>query len=381
MNASLESKTGFRVLACVRCEEVCQPKAIDFDMQPEIVEREVGTIVVATGYELMRGEQATECGYERFPDVLDGLEFERLLSASGPTGGEVLRPSDGRQPKDVVFIQCVGSRNPNHGVPYCSRMCCMYTAKHALLLKHKVPGARAFVFYMDIRAGGKGYEEFVQRAMAEERVMYIRGRVSKVYEQDGKLQVHGVDTLSGRPVEIQADMVVLAAAATPTVDSDLAAKLRLPVDSFGFFQEAHPKLRPVETLTAGIYLAGTAQAPKDIPDTVSQASAAASKGLELLSQELLQRDPTTAQVHEETCAGCFECQLVCPYQAIERKEILDRDGNLLRMVASANPAICEGCGVCTVTCRSGNIDLFGYSEEQIFATLGALAPLPEEMRE
>jgi heterodisulfide reductase subunit A len=377
LNSALDSETGFRVLACVKCEEVCQPKAIDFDMLPEFVEREVGAIVVATGFDLQLGQRASECGYGRSLDVMDGLEFERLLSASGPTGGEIRRPSDGKVPSDVVFIQCVGSRNPRHGVPYCSRICCMYTAKHALLLRHKVPDARAYVFYMDIRAGGKGYEEFVHRAMEEERVMYIRGRVSQVVESDGRLQVRGVDTLSGRSVHIDADMVVLAAAMEPADHGRIAGTLRIATDEHGFFKEAHPKLRPVETLTAGILLAGTAQAPRDIPDTVSQASAAAAKGLELLSHEALERDPSTAHVDERACMGCFECQSVCPYQAIERFDIRDSTGAVLRQVARPNPAVCEGCGLCTVTCRGGFIDLDGSSDEQIFAQLGALTTVPE----
>ena len=380
LNSNLQSPTGFRVLACVKCDEVCKPQAINFDMQPEIVERSVGAIIVATGYDLQIGQQAKECGYGVLPDVMDGLEFERMLSASGPTDGEVRRPSDGAEPKDVVFIQCVGSRNPKHGVPYCSRICCMYTAKHALLLRHKVPESRAFIFYMDIRAGGKGYEEFVHRAMEEERVMYIRGRVSQVYEEKGKLKVMGVDTLSGKQVEIDADMVVLATAMEPTDHGKIASTLRIATDTHGFLKEAHPKLRPVETLTAGIFLAGAAQAPKDIPDTVSQASAAASKGMELLSHEFLERDPSTASINQTACAGCFECFQVCPYGAIEKQDVLDRDGNVVRMVAWSNPAMCEGCGLCAVTCRGGFIDVAGYNDEQVFAQLGALGPLPEVFR-
>jgi heterodisulfide reductase subunit A len=377
LNANLDSPTGFRVLACNKCDEVCKPQCIDFDMQPEIIEREVGVIVVATGFDLKLGQQAEESGYGTFVDVMDGLEFERMLSASGPTEGEVRRPSDGQTPKDVVFIQCVGSRNPEHGVSYCSKICCMYTAKHALLLRHKVPDARAYIFYMDIRAGGKGYEEFVHRAMEEERVMYIRGRPSRIIKENGKLRVLGVDTLSGKQIEIDADMVVLAAAMEPADHGEIAGKLRIAADTHGFFKEAHPKLRPVETLTAGIFLAGAAQAPKDIPETVSQASAAASKGLEMLSQEVLERDPSTAHVNEAECAGCFECLAVCPYGAIERKQLLDAQGEVTREVAAPNPAMCEGCGLCTVTCRGGYIDLEGYSDEQVFAQLGALGPLWE----
>ena len=380
LNSNLQSETGFRVLACNKCDEVCKPNAIDFDMAPEVVEREVGAIIVATGFDLKMDGPAQQLGYQSCPDVMDGLEFERMLSASGPTNGEVRRPSDGAEPKDVVFIQCVGSRDPKHGVSYCSRICCMYTAKHALLLRHKVPDSRAFVFYMDIRAGGKGYEEFVHRVMEEERVMYIRGRVSQVFEEDGKLKVMGVDTLSGKQVEIDADMVVLAAAMEPTDRGKIANTLRIAADTDGFLKEAHPKLRPVETLTAGIFLAGTAQAPRDIPDTVAQASAAASKGMELLSQEVLQRDPSTATINDDHCAGCFECLQVCPYGAIEHKEIRDRDGVLVREVAWSNPAMCEGCGLCAVTCRGGYIDVAGYSDEQVFAQLGALGPLPEVFR-
>jgi heterodisulfide reductase subunit A len=376
LNAKLDSDTGFRVLACVRCSDACKPKAIDYDQRPEVVEREVGSIVVATGFGLLRGEPAAECGYGIHPDVVDGLEFERLLSASGPTGGEIRRPSDGKVPKEVVFIQCVGSRDPVHGVPYCSKICCMYTAKHVLLLKHKFHDVRATVFFMDVRAGGKGYEEFVQRVTEKERVLYVRGRVSDVVPKNGKLMVHGVDTLSGQAVQLSADMVVVAVPIAPARSEKLASTLRIAADAHGFFQELHPKLRPVETLTAGVYVAGAAQGPKDIPEAVCQASAAASKSLELLSQPMLHREPTTAEIDDTNCVGCFECLQVCPYGAIEKNEIRGRDDRVMRIVARVNQAVCEGCGVCTVTCRNGNIDLQGCSDEQIFAQLGALGPPP-----
>jgi heterodisulfide reductase subunit A len=379
VNAKLDSETGFRVLACVRCSDACKPKAIDFDMQDEIVKREIGAIVVATGFKLQAGQPAAECGYGLHPDVVDGLEFERLLSASGPTGGQIRRPSDGKVPEEVVFIQCVGSRDPAHGVPYCSKICCMYTAKHVLLLKHKHHDVRATVFFMDVRAGGKGYEEFVQRVAQEERVLYVRGQVSQVVPRNGKLMVHGVDTLSGQAVQLPADMVVVAIPTASNRSEELAGTLRIAADAHGFFQELHPKLRPVETLTAGIYLAGAAQGPKDIPEAVCQASAAASKTMELLSQPMLHREPTTAEVNDANCMGCFECLQVCPYGAIEQAEIRGREHERVRYVARVNPAVCEGCGVCTVTCRNGNIDLQGCTDEQIFAQLGALGPVPESV--
>lgn len=371
INKNLEQKSGYRVLACERCSDACKRKAINYDMKTHVVEREVGAVITATGYQLKEPEKFPELGYGTLPDVVDGMELERMLSASGPTGGEVLRPSDKKPVKDIVFIQCVGSRDPRLGVAYCSRICCMYTAKHALLFKHKVHDGRAWVFYIDVRAAGKGYEEFVHRVMSEERVMYIRGRVSRVKQDGDQLQVYGADTLSGMPVQLKADMVVLATPMVPA-EGDLPNRLRIPVDSYGFYQEAHPKLRPVETLTAGIFVTGAAHAPKDIPDTVAQASAAASKALELLSKEELKRDPCTAHVNEARCMACFECVRICPYRAITVKDIRDRQGKLLRQVASVNPAMCEGCGTCAGACRSGAMDLAGFSDEQLFAQLSAL---------
>lgn len=371
----LDEKTclGLNPLACEKCAQACLPKAIDFDQKPQMLEREVGAIIVATGYELLPAEQAREYGWGAHPDVVDGLEFERMLSASGPTNGEVRRPSDHRVPKNVVFIQCVGSRDPAHGVPYCSKICCMYTAKHALLYKHKVHDGRAYIFYMDIRAGGKGFEEFIQRVMEQERVLYIRGRVSRVIPVDGKLLVQGVDTLSNQKVEIPADLVVLATAMVASSQDGLASKLRIVADEHGFFKEAHPKLRPVETLTSGVFIAGAAQAPKDILETVAQASGAASKALELFSRGQIEREPTVAHVNEATCVACFECRRVCPFGAVEAKEIRDKQGRLISTVASVNEAVCSGCGACAVACRNHSMDLLGYGDEEIFSEVLALA--------
>ena len=279
-----ETCLGIRPLICGKCAEVCEPGAIDLDMQEEIIEEDVGAIIVATGFELYPLENMAEYGASKVPDVIDGLEFERLLSASGPTGGEVRRPSDGKVPKSVVFIQCSGSRDPELHKPYCSKICCMYTAKHALIYRHLVPDGKAYVFYIDIRAGGKGYEEFVTRAMEEDRILYLRGKVAKVFREGDKVVVWGVDTLTGKRVEVEADLVVLAQAIVPSSGvTELAQRLHMSLDEHGFLKEAHPKLRPLETLAGGIFIGGAAQGPKDIPQAVTQGSGAAAKAVALLS--------------------------------------------------------------------------------------------------
>jgi heterodisulfide reductase subunit A len=264
------------------CKDACPADAIDFEQQEEFVDLDISAIIVATGYDLIEPESKPEYGYGIYPQVMTGIEFERLSDASGPTKGQIL--VNGEKPKDVVFIKCVGSRDPHTGVPYCSRVCCMYTAKHAHLVRDRVPDANITVFYMDVRAFGKGYEEFYDR-VKHERVTYRRGEPSEVYRRGDKLVVLAEDTTLGRPVEVEADLVVLATAIVPRTDiADVAALLGLERSPDGFFQEADAKLRPVDTNVEGIFVAGCCQSPKDIPDTVAEAKAAASSALRVLVQ-------------------------------------------------------------------------------------------------
>ena len=365
---------------CKVCEKVCPTGAIRFDQEDELVELEVGAVVVATGFNIMETSEFSEYGYGKYPDVITGMQFERLASASGPTLGEIRRPSDGKIPEKIVFVACAGSRDPAKGKPYCSKICCMYTAKHAMLYQHKVHHGKSYVFYMDIRAAGKNYDEFTRRAIVEDEVNYIRGRVSKVYEENGKLIVKGVDTLlNAKPVEIQADMVVLATAAVANGGAEeLAQKMHISYDNYNFYSEAHPKLKPVETNTAGIFLAGACQAPKDIPETVSQASGAAAKVAILFSQNELSREPVVAVVNRSpaplfsTCVGCFMCATACPYNAIGEELIKDRRGEVIKRVAKVNPGLCQGCVTCVAFCRSKSIDIDGYSNEQMYSEVMAL---------
>jgi heterodisulfide reductase subunit A len=250
----------------------------------------------------------------------------------------------------------------------------MYTAKHAMLYKHKVHGGEAYVFYMDIRAGGKMYEEFVRRAIEEDGVKYVRGRVSRIYEENGKLIVKGEDTIAGVKVEIDADMVVLATAMIAQQEAPkLAQMLGVPYDKHGFLQEVHPKLRPVETSSGGIFLAGACHSPRDIPESVAMASAAAAKALVLFGSDILEREPVVAKVNESTCAGCFYCKKVCAYNAIEVKEIKDRQGNIQKIVAYVNSGLCQGCGTCNATCPSKSVELIGFKDDQIYAQIHAFA--------
>jgi len=354
---------------CGVCAKVCPTGAINYEMQDEVVTEKVGAIIAATGYDLFDFTRYGEYGAGRYPDVITGLQYERLLSASGPTGGHIKRPSDGKEPKNVVFVQCVGSRDKSVGRPYCSGFCCMYTAKQAILTKDHIPDSQSYVFYMDIRAPGKMYDEFTRRAMEEYGARYIRGRVSMIYPKGDKLLVRGADTLMGTQVEVEADLVVLAVGAEAAKGaSQLAEKLRISYDAYGFFMESHPKLKPVETNTAGVYLAGSCQGPKDIPSSVAQGSAAAAKVLALFSKSQLESDPQISQVDVKRCVGCAKCAMTCPFGAIE---MVDMRGQLKAQVIET---VCQGCGLCTSTCPQGAIQLSHFTDNQILAEVNALCP-------
>lgn len=363
---------------CGVCAKVCTAGAIDYKQQDEHIEREYGAIVVATGFDPISLGKFDEFAYSKSPDVVSSLEFERLMNAAGPTGGTLLRPSDGTHPKTIVFVQCVGSRcdGGEKGKSYCSKICCMYTAKHAMLCREKYPDTDVYVFYIDVRTPGKNFDEFYRRAVEEYGVHYIKGMVGKVVPEGGKLKVQASDLLGNRQLHIDADMVVLAAAIEPDKSArPLATMLTASMDTNDFFTEAHPKLRPVESPTAGVFLSGACQGPKDIPETVAQAGAAASKVIGLLCKDALSCNPCVAQPDEMMCNGCSNCEKVCPYGAITYIDKEFRGPNrttLLRRVAQVNPAVCQGCGACTVACMSGAMDLKGFSNKQIFAEVDAI---------
>lgn len=363
---------------CGVCARVCSAGAIDYTQKDELIEEEYGAIVAATGFNPIDLSQFNEFAYAQSPDVVSSLEFERLMNAAGPTGGTLLRPSDGKHPHTIVFVQCVGSRcdGAQKGKPYCSKICCMYTAKHAMLCREKYPDTEVYVFYIDVRTPGKNFDEFYRRAVEEYGVHYIKGMVGKVIPQNGVLKVQASDLLDNRQLHIDADMVVLAAAIEPDKSArSLATMLTASMDTNDFFTEAHPKLRPVESPTAGIFLSGTCQGPKDIPETVAQAGAAAAKVIGLLSKSQLLCNPCTAQPDELMCNGCSSCEKVCPYGAITYINKEFRGPNrttVLRRVAQVNPAVCQGCGACTVACMSGAMDLKGFSNRQIMAEVDAI---------
>ena len=364
---------------CGVCSKVCAAGAIDYKQKDEFIEEKYGAIVVATGFNPISMEKFDEFAYNQSKDVITSLEFERLTNAAGPTAGKLLRPSDGKHPHTIVFVQCVGSRCAacaEKGKEYCSKICCMYTAKHAMLTRDKYPDTDVYVFYIDVRTPGKNFDEFYRRAVEEYGVHYVKGMVGKVSPEGDKLKVQASDLLNNKQLHIDADLVVLAAAIEPDRSArPLATMLTASMDTNDFFTEAHPKLRPVESPTAGVFLSGACQGPKDIPETVSQAGAAASKVIGLLAKDKLTGNPCIASSNEMMCNGCSTCERVCPYGAIT---YIDKEFRMpnrtvaIRRVAQVNPAVCQGCGACTVACPSGAMDLRGFASAQIIAEVDAI---------
>lgn len=364
---------------CGLCSKVCTAGAIDYKAKDEFITEKYGAIVAATGFNPISLEKFDEFAYSQSKDVVTSLEFERLMNAAGPTKGMLLRPSDGKHPKTIVFVQCVGSRCAacaDKGKEYCSKVCCMYTAKHAMLTRDKYPDTDVYVFYIDVRTPGKNFDEFYRRAVEEYGVHYIKGMVGKVSPEGDKLKVQASDLIAGKQLHIDADMVVLAAAMEPDKSArQLATMLTASMDTNDFFTEAHPKLRPVESPTAGVFLSGACQGPKDIPETVAQAGAAASKVIGLLSKNRLTGNPCVAHSDEMMCNGCSTCEKVCPYGAItyiEKEFRMPDRTTRIRRVASVNEAVCQGCGACTVACMSGAMDLKGFMNKQIMAEVDAI---------
>jgi heterodisulfide reductase subunit A len=346
---------------CRACEKLCPRQAIDFEQQDRIVEFDVGTIILATGYDLFDPSGAAQFGYG-LDNVLTGMELERLISADGPTGGKVVL-KDGTPPRRMAILHCVGSRDEQYH-EYCSRVCCMVSLKLAHLVK-EATGAEVYEVYRDMRAFGKGYEEFYER-IQEEGVIMVRGRGTEVaVEKDGRLTVKAEDTNLGRPVSATVDMVILGTGITPRPDAATVAQtFGISRSPDGFFMEAHPKLRPFHTNTDGVFLAGACQAPRDIPDTVAHATAAAAEALVLMDTGVVTISPTTATVIAERCVGCGDCVVVCPYTAI----------SLVEGKAEVNSALCKGCGTCAAACPAGAIKALHFTDEQIVAQIeGVLA--------
>jgi len=348
---------------CQSCLDFCEPGAIEYDQEDTVLDIDVGSIIVATGYDKWDPSPMIEYGYGVHPEVYTGMEIERLSNASGPTEGDIVM-KNGDQPKRVAILHCIGSRDEHHQ-PYCSRICCMYSLKLAHLIREKT-NAEVFEFYMDIRAFGKGYEEFYERVQ-HEGVVFVRGRGAQVLPDGNRLVVRAEDTDLGRPMNLPVDMVILATGMVPSKGAEkLSQTLHVTRDVNGFFLEAHPKLRPVNSNTDGIFLAGACQAPRDIPDTVTHASAAASQALGLLSQEYVEVVPTIAEVNELDCVGCNLCVEVCPYGA---PSLVMKRGKL---VSEINEALCKGCGLCVAGCRGKAINLRGFNDTQLLTQLKTL---------
>jgi heterodisulfide reductase subunit A len=352
---------------CKACEKFCPTGAIDFQQEDTILDLEVGTIILATGFKDFEPSLAPKYGYPRLENVVTGMEFERMVNTGGPTSGEVML-ADGSKPKKIAIIHCVGSRDEAHH-EYCSRVCCMYSLKLAHLVRDAVD-AEVFEFYRDMRTFGKGYEAFYKR-VRDEGVNFIRfDQDLQVAKQNGHLQVTATDVYSGDQKEIPVDMIILSTGLEPQDDQGETARIfGLSLSADGFFLEKHPKLGPVETVTEGIFLAGTCQGPRDIPDTVAHSSAAAAAALSLMDARHVDLEAFTVFIVEERCGGCRTCEGLCPFGAIEMVHKGDR------LIAHVNEVLCKGCGVCAAACPAGAAIQHGFSVQQIIAEIeGALIP-------
>ncbi|XEO78372.1 H(2):CoB-CoM heterodisulfide,ferredoxin reductase subunit A [Candidatus Lokiarchaeum ossiferum] len=358
---------------CIHCgicsrPDVCEPGAINFDDNDNILELDVGTVIVTTGYDVINPQYLHNYGYGKYENVINGLQMERLLSSTGPTLGKPARPSDNKAPHSIAWIQCVGSRDTRAGChPYCSRVCCLYAIKQARQYKEKHPEAEIYIFYIDIRAFGKGYEEFYESASRDYRIKFIRGRVSELAEnpKNKSIIIRGEDTLFGKPLEIQVDMVVLSVGLESRYDAEqLSTQLTIQRSADGFFLEAHPKLRPVDSLTEGIFMAGAAQGPKDIPDAVAQAKAAAASAASLMAQQEIEVEPYYSFVETGLCSGCRSCIEQCPFGAISFNQSINK--------AEINSIKCKGCGTCVSTCPSNAITQNHFSTPQLMAIINSI---------
>jgi heterodisulfide reductase subunit A len=344
---------------CGKCREVCPEGAVQFEEVGVEIKVDIGSIIVATGYDPFDAKEKPELGYGRYKNVMSGLEYERLMSPNGPTRGKV--QIDGKEPRNIVFIQCVGSRDKTVGNEYCSRVCCIYTAKQAHLTKDLLPSSKITICYIDVRAFGKGYEQFYE-GVQKKGIFYRKGIPSEIYERSGKLIVKAEDELLGELYEEEADLVVLATGLTQRKDADrIRSILKLSQSPDRFYLEAHPKLRPLDTATDGIFLAGTCQGPKDISDTLSMAHGAASRATIPLFAGRVKIEPITSVVDSTFCSGCGLCEQVCEYRALK----LDP----YRQIMAVNEALCKGCGACNATCPSGAISLRHFKTEQIIAQI------------
>ncbi len=369
---NMDDCLGNNPIACGKCADACEKNAINFDDADEIVEREIGAIIVAIGLDVYDPTEMDEYGYTRFDNVITSMEYERLICAGGPTAGHFVRPSDSERPKRIGFIQCVGSRNPKIGRPYCSNICCMNTIKDTLLLADHYPDTENVVFYQDIRAFGKSFEEMYQRSK-EAGTRYVRGLPGDIEEnpETNSLILTVENTTSGKVEQHELDMVVLSVGVIPPKDLDkISGLLTLSKTSDGFFMESHPKLKPVDAPTRGVYFAGFCESPKDIKDSVCQAGAAASRSGALLNAGKITVEAITSRIDEETCTQCGLCSKVCPYGAIVWKK-----GEPATVIEAA----CAGCGACGATCRDGAITMRHFTDDQLIAQVRAvLANKPEE---